>query len=1351
MLTIACLLSSISLSAVNSDNNNTFILKKEKKETLNASKLNNIPTERINDIYQDEEGYVWIVTDNGITRYDGYSAEEFISLNNTDESYISLLHSIIEDKNGIFYIGTEKGLIQFDKYTGEANVLKNELVNDINVSSMVKDRQGRIWIGSDKGLMMKHADRDEFIRLNLKIDDKELSDITSLMLDDKDNLWITIWYRGLLRYDLNNSTCHHYKEKELERAYTLFQDSRNDIWVGTWGQGLIRIDGSKDCRTGHLSCQIYKHHVEQPNSLLDNTIYKIAEDRDGDIWIGNRSGLSILDRDAKAPSFRNYYPDNEDVFCRMPYNEVNCLLQTRDHAMFVGMTGGGIYKMNFLTGHEYERIDTDKIREAFKTSSVHGLLCTGNDELWMGLPGHGPILFNGTDQSFTTYKHMTEFEGFVNPNTVEDIKYIDDSTKICFASYNSGILLLDLINKSAQVMNSITRPALKDDRILSLCEDKDNNIWVGTMRGVFILNRELEIISLTDYLALSESNPKYKVLDIKCDPYNNIWCATNFDGIIKINNKDRKIESYYNTTEDNKDAFMSILADSKGRIWAGSARNGLFRYNPDTDEFVKIKELAFLESSGIVNIAEDHLGKIWVTTRTTVVSFQQDDKENFSRINYWDISEDDNSEFFNTSSTCSKTKDKMYFGTSKGVIGFPCQINKKENGVKPNIALTNLRNRCHQLNLHPGQSSFNIHFTLFNYNNKCSDIYKYRFYRTNEKPDNASWMIVNGLHNFASFKNIKPGHYYFEVYGYQTKEALISEPAILEINIPQNPWKTWWAICLYILLGTTLIGLGILSLYSWWKLSKQKAIDKISRRKAEELNRAKLQFFNNVSKDFMSPLNIIMASTDNITAHTEEEKELLRILSTNTIRLSRLVQQVLEFKTIDNGRHILKVSHHNLSRFAANCIDATIPLLKKNDLTIDFTSQPENILGWFDPEKLDKIIYNLILHARNYAQENSTITITLSMDGTEKVCLTCTHQGQLMSEKTLKKVFNKFYEHDSIDLDKIESSIGLSVVKPMVILHKGDIEAYSSEGIGNRFIITLPIGKESYTEEEIEETSISLSEVNIQMALNNNEAIVKQDYNILNVESDDEYREFLNLILGKRYNVTSCETAEDAIALLESHDFDLVVTDAELTGMSGIEFCNRLKNDIAYSHIPVIIISDSRDDCYKIEGFNCGADGYLTRQTNYSVLIALISNFMKKREKQSATFKKQMVLEVQDIEYTSMDKQFLQQTIDVVNLHLGDADFGLPEFSKEMSMSRTILTDKLKRLTGMTPISFILNARLTAAYRIATSEESCIRVSDLAYSLGFNDPKYFSKRFKIKYGVSPKTLMENKKNKTQDI
>ena len=1343
VLTTLCLLFFVNIIDA-TENSNSFLLKKGSDKNLIASKLN-VPTERINDIYQDNEGYIWIVTDSGIFRYDGYSTEEFINLSNTDESYTSLLHSMIEAQEGIFYVGTERGIIQLDKYTGQAELIKNKLINGINVSSLVKDNQGRIWIGSDKGLYMKYADSDEFTRLNLKIGEHSLSDITSLMLDNQDNLWITVWYKGLFRYNLDSGTFQGYTDNELERAYTLYQDNNQNIWVGTWGQGLIKIFAGQDSSTEKLAYKVFKHESDNPKSLLDDTIYKITQDKDGDLWIGNRSGLSILSLQEGKEIFRNYYPNNDDDSGHMPYNEVNCLLQTKDYAMFVGMTGGGIYKMNFKTGQDYKRLQSEGIREIYKTSSVHGLMCTSRNKLCMGILGYGPIFFDRNDNSFLTYKNMEAFKGFTNPNTVEDIIYAEDSTKIMFASYNSGLVVLDLNNKTTQVINSITKPALKDDRIQTICEDKDKNIWIGTMRGVYVMNTKKEIVSLTDFLSLDKANPLYKVLDITCDANNNIWCATNYDGIIKISEKDRSIKTYPNKSDEHTDSFLCICADSHGDIWAGSSRNGLFCYDSQTDSFIKIQELAFLNSSAIANLAEDHLGKVWVTTRSTVVSFEKDTDGNLNNINYWNISEDDNSEFFNTSSACDKAENVMYFGTSKGVLAFPCKTSRDENASKPKIAITSLRSKTSKLTLNPGESNFDIHFTLFNYNNKYNDIYKYRIYKEKSNPDEAHWMIVNGIQNFASFKNLKPGHYCFEVYGYHTINATTSDRAILKINIPQDPWKTWWAICLYILLSITLVVMGGFSIYSYWKLSKQKAIDKISKRKAEELNRAKLQFFTNISNDFMSPLNMILTCADNITAHSDQEKDLLKILSTNTIRLTRLVQQVLEFKTIDSDKHILKVSHHNLSKFISRCIDATIPILRKNDLTIIYQSDQDDLLGWFDPEKLDKIVYNLILNAKNYAQENSAITINLSLEGDDKAILSCTHQGKLMSPKTINKVFNKFYEHDSIELDKIESSIGLSVVKPMVLLHKGEIHADSIEGIGNRFTITLPISKTSYSDEEIEENAISLTEINLQMALNNKEPQAKQDYNILHVESDDEYCKLIDLVLSKRYNVTTCKSTEDAMKELSSHEFDIVVADTDISGNNGKELCQQIKNNIEYNHIPVIIISDNIDDNFKVECFDCGADGYLTKQTNYSVLIALISNFIKKREKQSDKFRKQMVLEVQDIEYTSMDKQFLQLAIDTVNQHLSDSDFGLTEFSQKMSMSRTILTDKLKRLTGLTPIAFILNARLTAAYKIATTETDNIRVSDLAYSLGFNDPKYFSKRFKIKYGVSPKTLMENKK------
>ena len=360
--------------------------------------------------------------------------------------------------------------------------------------------------------------------------------------------------------------------------------------------------------------------------------------------------------------------------------------------------------------------------------------------------------------------------------------------------------------------------------------------------------------------------------------------------------------------------------------------------------------------------------------------------------------------------------------------------------------------------------------------------------------------------------------------------------------------------------------------------------------------------------------------------------------------------------------------------------------------------------------------------------------------------LSITSEGEPMSDNTIKGLFRRFYENENSKFNHINAEFGLSIVKPLVELHKGNISVESSEAIGNRFVVTIPLAKEAYRTDEIDENGSLTAGANIPMPVTSDEPVTKEEYTILVVEHNEDYRKLIDAILSRRFEIVTCSDAENALEILGNKNIDLIVSDIRMPGMSGTELCSLLKSKIEYSHIPVILFSDNTNDAMSIEVYKCGADGYLNKQNNFSVLTAMIVNFFKKQEKKSKDFRKKMILEIQDIEYTSMDKKFLQKAIDTVDAHISDSEFGLSEFSSEMSMSRTILTEKLKRLTGLTPMAFILNARLTMAYKIATSEPDKIMVSDLAYSLGFSDPKYFSKRFKIKYGKSPKSIMEEKHN-----
>lgn len=1305
-------------------------------ETL---KSDTIFTGEISDIYQDSEGYIWIVANNGLVRYDGYNFEPYMLLSDNAERLESLLHTIIESDDSFLYIGTERGIIRLDKATGETSILKDKFVERINVSSMAKDSSGRIWIGCDKGLIMKSADSDEFHYVNLGNSSSYLTDITSLLIDRNENLWITSWYEGLFRYNLSDGTFHSYTDGSLDRAYTLHEDSKGNIWVGTWGKGLLMIDSGADIEQDDIPYTEYGHDPDNRRSIIDGTIYKIGEDKYGKIWIGSRSGLSIFDPDRPDEGFVNYYPGSRKG--QLPYNEVNCILRTMDNVMFIGMMGGGICKVT-SDEKDFSRLPMEQIQAMFNTCSVYGLAYDGDSKFWLGISGHGPVIYDSSTGGFTNYIDIPLFKGYFGTSTVEEIIYARDSSITCFASYNRGLWIYNRKDNSIKVVNSTTCPAMNEDCLYALCEDKMSNIWIGTRKGVFILDNTNNLVTLSEYIGSNEPNPQFKATDIACDEEGNIWIATSYDGIVCICSGNRKMKRYGSETSGT-DSFISILADSRSGIWAGSSGNGLFRYDRQDDRFLKAEGLVFLDDAPVVNLAEDPHGQIWASTQTSVIAFLETDERPFGEMRYWDISSDSNPFFFNNNaSSYCKEGDCMTFGTSKGVLVFPCVPETSPEQQECRIALTNTRSKDNRITLERGQTDLNIDFTLFNYNNQYRDIYRYRLHRGWKVTDNSRWMIVNGANSHASFSGLKPGRYLFEVFGSRAGSSISSTVESLYIYIPRNPWKSWWAIILYIAGTIAIAGFSIYSTVSRIRLSRTAEINRINMQKAEEVNLAKLQFFTNVSHEFLSPLNIIQASVENIQPHNEQEKGILNIMATNTVRLTRLVQQVLDFRQMESDNMRIKVTKGNIAGFIGKCVEAFIPLIRKNNLTISFNADPQEIIGYFDPDKIDKIVYNLISNAVEYSPQQGTISVAMKILSNNILYVSCTHEGALMSKNAISRIFNRFYEMDYRKFNRIETGLGMSIVKSMVSLHKGEIMVESNETVGNRISFTIPIGKGYYTEEEIDQGAAASANTDIPVPVKPDEPIVKQDYTVLYVDDNEEYRQLLYLILSQQFNIITCPDAEEAIRILNGNSIDIVVTEIMIPVMRGTELCSYIKSKIEFCHIPVILFTASRNDSARIEGYECGADGYLTKQCSLSVLTAMIGNFFKKQEKKSRDFRRQMVLEVPDVEYTSIDRMFLQKAISVVNSHLSDSEFGLSGFSKEMSMSRTILTEKLKRLTGMTPGIFILNARLTMAYKIATSGADNVRVSELAYSLGFSDPKYFSKRFKLKYGKSPKTVIE---------
>lgn len=533
----------------------------------------------------------------------------------------------------------------------------------------------------------------------------------------------------------------------------------------------------------------------------------------------------------------------------------------------------------------------------------------------------------------------------------------------------------------------------------------------------------------------------------------------------------------------------------------------------------------------------------------------------------------------------------------------------------------------------------------------------------------------------------------------------------------------------------------------------------IQRQKNEEINHSKLQFFTNITHELLTPLSIISVSIDEIKMHFPETRNSLPEIEDNLLRLKRLIQQILEFRKVENGRQKLKVSYGNLTSFLQHSAQAFTPLVRKKNIHFVFQNMETEYQGYFDHDKLDKIIYNLLSNAAKYTTENKTITITQAYHRKQNLFqISISNPGEPIPESKLKHLFERFYEGEYRKFHTIGTGIGLSLTKDLTLLHHGQIKVESDKENGNTFTVLIPINKEAYSKEEIDEENKSHETIESNIPQETTDyssanaiqtfpahSANKEKPSLLLVEDNDDLRNVMRRILTDHFDLTEASCGETALLQLEDKNIDIIVSDVMMPGMNGFELCKKIKEKFETKHIPVILLTAKTSDMDRIEGYEAGADGYICKPLNISVLLAKIDNLLKKSESHNGNSRKQLIFEAKHVDYTSQDEEFLKKAVECVNTHLSDVDFDTLTFVKEMQMSRSTLNEKLKQLTDMTPLAFISSIRLQAAFRLL-EEKKKIRVSELAYSVGFNDPKYFSQCFKKKFGFLPKEYTTNKEN-----
>ena len=1353
-----------------------------------SSILNSLPSKDVQSVYQDRDGYIWISTRNGLFQYDGYSITTYKSnLYRPDLLTNNNIYCVAEDAQHRLWIGTYSGLNVLDKQTGQIWKIDDPEINGIGISQILVTSDNRILFATEGGLLEYLEDGNRFSVFNQDNTGGVFPKTTvkSLFEDDRGDIWIGTWSQGLFRYEKRTGEYWKYPQMNSgNSAHVVFQDSHKNIWVGTWGAGLHLLHDAYNPEK--TTWTTFTHDENRSGTISDNLIYAISEDLNtNSLWVGTRSGLSILslrDMEMLHWSFENCYSGESEN--SITSSEVASLLRDRQGIMWVGMIGGGVNMANTRKA----KFNLDRLSEAkriLKSNSVRSILLDDEGQLWMGISTYGFGVEDRRTGKFTHHGQMPDFSSYRGISTVMSIMQSPSTGHIWIGVYNGGAYEIDKsapVGKRVKAYNSSNAPWMYNSCIYYICEDSKQNLWFATKSGVSMRAADGTPVRFDSLKVGDVAVRDMVVMQLVEGHDSEMWLASNTHGVIRIQGSGNSLSGYtfsgYSVSNGklNSDYANCIYKDVEGRIWVGTGGSGLSLYDAVEDVFLPAHKLWNLPGDAVTNIQSDKKGNLWLGTNAGLLRLTV--PRDLQNVTYrlYTTSDGLQDNIFNRGASFVASDGEMFFGGHRGYNSFYPDKQDEQVFSSP-VVITDIKvfnqswtalsdkERSEISNLSPRftdkivldykRNNFSIEFSALEYANPERNRYAYRL-----DGFDAGWQYTDASKRFAYYNNLKSGTYTFYVKSSNSNGIWDENIQTVKVVILPPPWKTWWAYTLYI-----IVLLGI----SWYiyrivrnriRLRNALHLREMEQAKSEEINHAKLQFFTNITHELLTPLTIISASVDELKQTAPAYKEQYDVMTHNINRLIRLLQQILEFRKAETGNLKLKVLQGDLVLFVRRSLDGFRPLMKKKDIRFTIQSDADKCLAFFDPDKLDKILYNLLSNASKYNKPGGKVGIELNCDEVNGIaCIIVKDNGPGIPKESQKNLFKRFYEGDYRKFNTIGTGIGLSLVRDLVTLHHGSISVESEEGKGAAFKIQFPVHRFAYSEDEIDDAVTLLDSDGIDAVqedvvitdaqadiLEENlipveQSVAEKSHTLLLVEDNEDLLGLMVKLLGGDYTIHTATNGKEALEVVELEDIDLIVSDVMMPVMDGIEFCRNIKGNFDTSHIPLILLTAKKQEEDRVEAYESGADAFITKPFNLSVLHARIGNLLKSRERVMKDFKKQLVFEAKELNYTSMDEDFLQRAIDCVNRHLDDPNFDQTQFLEEMNTTKSTFFRKLKSLTGLTYVSFIRNIRMKAACRIM-EEKKHVRISELAYAVGYNDPRYFSSIFKKEIGMQPSEYME---------
>jgi signal transduction histidine kinase/ligand-binding sensor domain-containing protein/DNA-binding response OmpR family regulator len=1339
-------------------------------------------------IYKDSKGYVWFGTNSGLNRYDGYSFKIFRHIPSDPNSLVdNRIRGIFEDKCGILWVSMMDNFTTYDpgteKFSDDNPVFHKNIPVPVSLIDRVRqDKAGNIWLLSDeRGIYFYSTAGDSIVHLiHSDSDDSSIQagEISSVAVDSENNYWI-IGFNGILEKIDGRSfkvtyRSSYFNEKISERnSYQLFIDTDNDLWFYSTSNayGIYLFSPEKEEF-------IWFNTGSQRYHINNNIVNDIIQDKAGLFWIGtDHGGINLINKKDFSLHILQNDPDDKHSLSQ---NSINEIYMDDEGIIWIGTFKKGVcYYHENLYRFQLYRHQPDN-PNSLPYDDVN---CFQEDEkgnLWIGTNGEGLCYFDRQKNTFKQFRHNP-----ANPNSISsDVivsMYYDRDKILWIGTFYGGLNRFDGISFKHYKNEPGNPKSLISNHIWEILEDTDDNFWIGTLgSGIELFDKKTETFTHFGN-GLNDLSDADFILHLSEDSRKNIWVGTS-NGIDRYNLRDKSVLHYANIPGDTSSLTDNvvnwILEDSRGLIWAATSE-GLNLLEKDGKKFQRIYTKDGLPDNTILSILEDQSGSIWVSTSSGISNIREIKKTSAGnyKMDFYNYNQSDGlqGKEFNEGVALKTKQGELIFAGPDGfnivqpeaiefnnkpprlvftgfqVFNKPIGINQKING---RVILNQAINDVSKVTLKHFEDVITIEFAALNYIHPQKNKYRYKL-----EGFNKEWMDLSGLERKATYTNLDPGEYIFRVIASNNDGVWNTDGISLMIIVKPPIWKTKGALVLYaLLLFSAMIFLRRLILVNE-RIRFRNQQEKVEAKRRHEIDLLKIRFFTNVSHEFRTPLSLIITPLEKMLKKTEDENQRsqLKLIYRNSKRLLNLVNQLLDFRRMEVQKIDLKPSYGDLVKFINEIYQTFTDLAEKKNIHFSFHSTSGEFYSFFDFDKLEKIIFNLLSNAFKFTPEGKEIEIGLSIPESsvenpgstikDRIVIMVRDTGIGIPSDKQAKVFDRFFQADNpASMVSQGSGIGLSLTKEFVNLHNGEISLESEPGKGSTFTVILPLltGESENAAKPVDLIPGAESMEEQEFFSSTEQSSDEKKSLVLLVEDNDDFRFYLKDNLKLKYNVIEASDGKEGIEKAFSSHPDLIVSDVMMPVTDGFELCRELKANAVTSHIPIILLTARMAEQKRLEGYETGADDYITKPFSFEILESRMHNLIVQRDRLRKSFQKHFKIEPGEIGITSLDEKLINKALKLVEDNMNDSNFSVEKMSRELGMSRVHLYKKLSAITGKTPIEFIRIMRLKRAAQLL--QKSQLTVAEVAFEVGFNDPRYFSRYFKTEFGILPSQYVKENKN-----